>query len=480
MRALAFSGDSALLAASSLDGSVIVWKMAEPPLRVGQPLRAHRDGVNSVAFDSEIPGRLVTASRDKDVILWALDGYPLNGRELSDLASEPMANAFDPGTGDLALASRCGPVTVVGGLANPSIAYGLGRDPSPSPCPCDGEADSCWISAIEYLAGRDRLVTADRGGRLAIWDAKGGAPLSTAEGHLANSTAWPTVVADNDGDRLLSYDEDDGMVLFDTMTGLFDRPLFDHRTRCSEDDAAEEAAPTAQADRGAGIQRAGCAVTAAAFKADGEILVTGDATGRLLSWDSRSGAMLGMLEDMGTEIAAIAFNPVRSDQMLVALRVGSVSLWTLSADGMVTRKADGPVIEVPLEDGPLSNEIWSLAVNADGTRIAIGTKHGRVHVYDLEQRLPIGIALAGHNSRCVGLLDYSRCRVTSLSFHPSDPDLLVSSSPWGRTIAWRLDAGSLENAICRRANRTYTGEDLGGWALEKKLVGCPEPGGEED
>jgi WD40 repeat protein len=96
---IAFSPDGRVVASGNWDGSVILW---DPQTRqpVGDPLRGHEDGVQSVAFS---PNGRTLASGDSNgsVILWDTQrgqqiGEPLIGEPLRRDVPDVFSVAFSP------------------------------------------------------------------------------------------------------------------------------------------------------------------------------------------------------------------------------------------------------------------------------------------------------------------------------------------------------------------------------------------------
>jgi WD40 repeat protein len=124
--------------------------------------------------------------------------------------------------------------------------------------------------------------------------------------------------------------------------------------------------------------------------------------------------------------------------------------------------ADGKTAEAVGLRFDVDDELWSLSVDGDGERLAVGTQRGAVRFYDLALRRSIGLPIAGHDYRCLNKPSFSECLVWSIDFHPRDGDLLVSATPAAGALAWQVDTESLVSAACERANRNDWMGDLYG------------------
>ena len=94
VQGIAFSADSALLAAGSLDGDIRVWQVADGAL--ANTLEGHTDAVTGVAF-SPNGALLASASNDDTVRLWPLDGSGEPSLTLTGHTGDVNTVAFSPG-----------------------------------------------------------------------------------------------------------------------------------------------------------------------------------------------------------------------------------------------------------------------------------------------------------------------------------------------------------------------------------------------
>lgn len=86
---VAFSPDGRILATSSEDNRIMLWNVTDRtrPSRIGDPLDAHRDYVNSLTFSAD-GAVLVSSSDDHTVILWDLTN-PARPRRMGDPVADP-------------------------------------------------------------------------------------------------------------------------------------------------------------------------------------------------------------------------------------------------------------------------------------------------------------------------------------------------------------------------------------------------------
>jgi len=127
--------DGRRLATSSYDGSVIVWDIADPsaPRQVG--LLGHRRLVNAAAWNPGAPDLIATASADKTVVVWRVDGE-----------------------------------------GEPGIVSTLSR-----------HTDD--VNAVAWLPDGRRLVCVSEDGRATLWDGVDGRFLGAVSAHAAHCMA---------------------------------------------------------------------------------------------------------------------------------------------------------------------------------------------------------------------------------------------------------------------------------------------------
>ncbi|KAM3092149.1 toll/interleukin-1 receptor domain-containing protein [Phormidesmis sp. 146-12] len=109
-----FSPDSQLLTCARADGSLEIWKVAPQAFESIREFRAHSQTLTAIAFSSN-GEYLATASRDRTVSVWSLDGtlmyrlsqsravssvaFSPDARKLVTASNDPIARVWDSKTG---------------------------------------------------------------------------------------------------------------------------------------------------------------------------------------------------------------------------------------------------------------------------------------------------------------------------------------------------------------------------------------------
>jgi WD40 repeat protein len=364
VQAVAWSADSRLLASGSYDQMVAVWDPEEGTLR--RRLRGHQDHITAVAFSPD--GRtLFSGSQDRTVRAWI------------DLDTAP-----DPDL--VALPARAAEVCLGPGA---HFAWGAGA------------ADNAFWAVKTYpvpkLYGR----------------------LQGLRAHLAISPDGQRLVAAYEVCTVFRYESNEYTPYVaheNTLTSEI-LPVFSrdgsHVALVSTDGllAVQQLEPWREVARWKSVEGYPKAIV---FDPPGKrIFVTREKFGALVA-EIETGRLLAMPKDRESEVNGIDISP---DNRLVAMSHydGVVVFWSCAAG------------EQPRRLGPDITEradAWSVAFSPDGRRLAVGLADGKIHIWDLQHRLLVGV-LKGH-----------RQPVWQLGFNPDD-DTLVSVSP-DELRVWRV------------------------------------------
>ncbi|HEX2258107.1 MAG TPA: PQQ-binding-like beta-propeller repeat protein [Afifellaceae bacterium] len=190
------------------------------------------------------------------------------------------------------------------------------------------------VNDAAFVPGGERAVSASDDGSLAVWDLASGELLA----RLGDSPEKAVDVDVSPDGRLAAVARWDGTVRIIDLASL------------------EEAARL-EGHRGN--------VNAVAFSADGATLYTASYDGTILAWDATSGARKAQLHDNGWGINTLA----------------------LVDDSLVFGSLDGRLARIDLATGDTSEladierPFLSLAVSADGERLAAGAGDGHIRVF---------------------------------------------------------------------------------------------------
>jgi WD40 repeat protein/serine/threonine protein kinase len=328
-----FSPEGTRIATASEDGTARVWD-AQTGQPLGEPLK-HAGGVISAEFSPE-GKRIVTASRDGTARVWdAQTGQPL--------ATPPI-------------------------LATGRVEYPGGRDAG-------------FVSSARFSPDGKRIVTASNSGRVRVWDAQSGQPLTEPMKHS------PYVIAQfsPDGKRLLTASYDRSARVWDAQTG---QPLGEplkHKDRLSSAEFSPDGkrVVTASEDKTARVwdTRTGQPVaerlehpdrvSSARFSLDGKSIVTASYDGTARVWEARFRKALTLPLKHETNVISAQFSP-DAKRIATASADWTVRLWDAQTGQPLAK--------------PLKHDDWvtSAQFSPDGKRIITASRDGTTRMWDAQ------------------------------------------------------------------------------------------------
>ncbi len=348
--------------------------VALPERRILRVLAGHTGTVTGLAFSRQGLGLLVTASRDGTAVVWDL-ATGSRTRDLTGHADGVTDVAIDAG-GRIATASRDGLIRVwEPGADEPATILG---------------GHTSGVSAVTFSNDGTRLASASWDCTARVWDARTGEQKRVIVGHTE-----VTSVAFSPDDKLIATASFDGEArIYDTAGAARDEPrmlLHGHK----------------------GV------VNAVVFSPDRRFVATASNDKAVFLWNLQTGAVHTRLEQHGSWVTGVAFEPVAGEQIATAAHDWPVRLWNTSA------KSDHPP-EIT------SRNNWVTAAHFDP---ASGT--------------PRLAAVANRTARLWNLADGSMERLvgshpTALSAvaYARDGTLVATASSNGDTWLW--DAGTGE------------------------------------
>jgi WD40 repeat protein len=457
-----------------------------------------RLGIQDAAYDP-VRRRIVTAGADGRLALWDV-ADPRRTRLLTTAGSEGQAGQADSVWFAVACEPIRGLVAAGDGSGKLRIWRELGERLSPlDPAVVDAPATTeRLIAGLTFDSAAGLLAVARSDGSFGLWDVAGDPAQGDLPGPLLESVAHGSAVNRAtflpDGRALTAGD--DGHVVLWRFLGAAEPALPVRPTRGSQSEAvlAHGGAFVASWDDRNTVRVTDLSsrrtvgkvpyeprirLWTAAVSGDGERLATGDETGTVRVWATRTARPLSPpLALHGSNVTALAFDPVASRWLLSGAVDGSVALIRLDGsvptaralarlDAQVTGLAvsgDGSIVAtVPSTRG--SARLWctqdwrecgqvavapgsgirDAALDQDGRRLALADRWGAVLLFERRSNGWDLRRLAAHGGQ-----------VRAVAFSPNGK-LLASGGDDGRVVVWNAATGERQWALPRAVTRYVDG-----------------------
>jgi sugar lactone lactonase YvrE len=278
---VAFSPDGRTLAASCVNGTIILWDASEgSEIRT---LQGHLYFASSVAFSPD--GRtLATGSYDGTIKLWDV----VDGREMRTLqghSDDISCVAFSPDGRILASGSQDNNTVWLWDAASGSEIQIL-------------QGHYMGVSSVAFSPDGRTLATGSYDDTIKLWDAVSGNEIRTLQGH--SSGVW-SLAFSPDGRILASGSDDKTIKLWNAASGNEVLTLRGHSDT----------------------------VTSVAFSADGRILASGSWEGKIKLWEVARGSEMQTLQGHYITVSSVAFSP--DGRTLASCSYdGTIRLWRVA------------------------------------------------------------------------------------------------------------------------------------------------------
>ena len=447
INSLAFSPDGKTLASTAEEygfselnilsrNSIILWDLSTPeaPTQIGEPLRGHRDPVDSLAFS---PGGEIFASGSSDntLILWdgSISGLPKRLATALEGHSDVVGSLDITGDGK----------TMASGSSDNTIRFwDIGDADSPRQIgqPLTGHTESVY--SVDLSPNGELLASGSVDETIILWDVRDPqAPKQIGQPLTGHETFVKAVAFSPDGQILASGDLDNKILLWNVRTPeapeRIGGPLPGHTNAHS------------------GLDKP---ITSLSFSPDGRILASGSRDSTIILWDisvPETPTQIGEPMTHSYVVECIAFSP--DGRMLASgAQDNRVILWDVSNPDDSRRLA--PPLDAHLES------VSGLAFSPDGLFLASGSFDNRTIVWDISTpESPLQMGDLNH-----------RYRIESVAFSP-DGQKLASGGGDGRIVLWDFGLERWKSQACRIVGRNLT---KGEWArylsFEPYRQTCPE------
>jgi WD40 repeat protein/V8-like Glu-specific endopeptidase len=428
---VAFSGDGTRIVTGSFDMTARLWDARSgTELKV---LRGHEWRITSVAFSSD-GRRIVTGSGDGTARLWDAR----SGAELKILSGGEGSVSFSGDSKRVITVDDDGAARfwdALGGAELKVLDEHFGKVSSVA---FSGDGTRIVTGSWDYLArlwdsdsgdlrkvlqGRDRFVDlvaisrdgtrivsasflslGDSANTAGIWDAGSGAELKVLRGHEKRITS---AGFSPDGTRIVTGSSDKTARIWDAKSGAELKVLRGHEGSVESIAISDDGARvvTGSADKTVRVwdARSGAelkvlighegTIVQVAFVGDGSRIVTASSDNTVRLWNARSGAELEMVRGVGGNFVAFSADGTR---MVTAA----------DKTARVLDARSGAVLAVLRGH---ENEVTSVAISRDGTRIVTGSSDKTARIWEAPRALPTGSALVDEAAKSIELLSSNEC-----------------------------------------------------------------------
>ncbi len=363
-----FGPGGSWIATASEDGTIIVWDAASG-VRLAR-WQGHRGTIRDMVADTATE-RILTASEDASAILWRV-AEQAHIRRLTGHTGAVYRISFSPDGSHLATASHDGTARVWDALTGRELHVLRGHEGA--------------VYSARFSPDGSRLATCGQDTTVRIWDVASGSSLAVLRGHtrLVREVAWQpggdllVSVGDDGTARVWAASRGEAIRSLDAHTGLAAGVAFAPDGMTFVTVGTDKRIVAWRASDGARLAEGQhpSGMWTARFDRDGDRLLGATARQSIVALEFPSGVPL--IELVGHNGSAEGAEWGAGDRLIVtAGRDGTVRLWDVASSELL-RVLD------------LGEQLWSVAMSPDATRIAIAGNSTTPQIWTLPAPLARG------------------------------------------------------------------------------------------
>lgn len=376
---VAVTQDGQRVIAGDQNGNVMVWDISRADTQPILFFRGHESRIPSLDI-SPISNEVVTASFDRSLIIWDIDGRHAEIERLTENTSRVYASNMSADGRFIASGATNGDIIIWEAISG-EVLHRI-------------QSTAGIVYDVAFSSDSTRLASAHEDGTIALWDTTSGdnirllsdlqAPARTvvfssdsrliaaAGGQIQVSNARPAdnqiIIWDDDGTIVQTLNGHDAAVRTLAFTPD-DEQLFS-----GSDDTSILSWSVETGDLIRSYQGHQDSVWSISLNASGSQLLSGSLDNTIIHWDIATGNILGQLEEHTSEVRAVAFHP---DGIHAVSGAGSIDESGSSSDyDLLYWDINQQVVlrEIPGH----TQTIRSLTFNTDGTQILSASDDGLV------------------------------------------------------------------------------------------------------
>ncbi|KDN47243.1 hypothetical protein RSAG8_03722, partial [Rhizoctonia solani AG-8 WAC10335] len=422
---ICISPDSTRICSGSLDSSIYIWDPQNGQLVAG-PLEGHTRPVDSVDYSPD-GSYIASGSRDGTIRVWSTQTWQMEGDPLEGNDGVVFTVAFSPDGSRVASGSFS------------LIHIWDHRSGKLIGDPLKGHSE--YVRSLKFLPDGTHLVSISENSIMHIWDLNSGQiirQISSFQEHLlrggvvaispanafcacapgdftvrlwdtqtwqTHSIMWHTSFVESiafspDGSRLISVSKDKRLSVWEVQE-------LDQKVSLNQ----------SEFEGHSGV------VQSVSFSPCGAYIVSGSDDSTIRMWDAQTGQPIrSPIKEHNGRVKSVGF--LHNGARITSVSdTGTICMWDAQNGDLANTFCPIETVEEP---NPFFPEYWPVAFSPDGSRIAVGTSVGNIHICEDQKK---SLLLTRH-----------RASVTSIAFSP-DQRFIFSGSQCGELMMWDSHTG---------------------------------------